>query len=51
MKMKKPKDDIFLRDGLGYFVESAPYQEHLNESCEISQAGHLLLYVFSLNIY
>jgi hypothetical protein len=42
MRMKKSEDDVFLSDGEGYMVQSAPYQEHLNISVETSQVCLLL---------
>ena len=34
LRMKKPDDDVALRDGLGYMVQSNDYDEHLKESVE-----------------
>jgi hypothetical protein len=42
MKMKKSEDDVFLSDGEGYMVQSAPYQEHLNTSVETTQVCSLV---------
>jgi hypothetical protein len=43
MRMKKPEDDISLRDGLGYMVESGPYRNHLDSSSEIIQVCSIFL--------
>jgi hypothetical protein len=40
MRMKRPEDDISLRDGLGYMVESGPYENHLDLSSETIQVCH-----------
>jgi hypothetical protein len=36
--MKKPGDDVWLTDGLGYMVAKDPYQEHLHAATDISEA-------------
>jgi hypothetical protein len=47
MKMKKPNQDIFLNDGCGYMVASAPYQRHLQDSTESREVS--LSYVGGLH--
>ena len=37
--MKKPGHDVFLNDGCGYVVKSAPYMQHLQESTEATQVS------------
>ena len=37
VKMKQPDDDVALCDGLGFMVETKPYNEHLKESIESKQ--------------
>jgi hypothetical protein len=37
MKMRKPKDDVWLADGEGYFVEEGPYRQHLQATNEVKQ--------------
>jgi hypothetical protein len=37
MKMRQPELDVVLTDGEGYFVEDAPYQNHLKEFTDIKQ--------------
>jgi hypothetical protein len=39
MKMKQPSQDVFLNDGCGYVVASAPYMQHLQNSTESIQVG------------
>ena len=39
--MKKPAQDIFLNDGCGYIVQSAPYIQHLQNSTETTQVSTL----------
>ena len=39
MKMKRPELDVVLTDGEGYFVEDAPYQEHLRDFQDIRQVS------------
>ncbi|KAI0038755.1 hypothetical protein FA95DRAFT_1505108, partial [Auriscalpium vulgare] len=34
MKMRRPENDVALRDGLGFFVRRQPYQRHLAASVE-----------------
>jgi hypothetical protein len=41
MKMKQPGQDVFLNDGCGYVVQSAPYMQHLQESTETTQVSIL----------
>jgi len=36
MKMKKPEDDVWLRDGGGFMVQNSPYQTHLKTTKEES---------------
>jgi hypothetical protein len=43
MKMRQPDGDVALTDGQGYFVEDAPYKQHLETATEIKQVRtHLL---------
>jgi hypothetical protein len=37
MKMKCPKDDVWLSNGVGYMVEHEPYQNHLTMTIEAKQ--------------
>jgi hypothetical protein len=37
MKMRRPELDVALTDGEGYFVEDAPYQNHLKQFKDIRQ--------------
>jgi hypothetical protein len=39
MKMRQPDGDVALTDGQGYFVEEAPYREHLQTATEIKQVS------------
>ena len=39
MKMKQPGQDVFLNDGCGYMVQSAPYKQHLQNSTESTQVS------------
>lgn len=39
MKMRRPELDVVLTDGEGYFVEEAPYQEHLRDFQDIRQVS------------
>jgi hypothetical protein len=39
MKMKRPGQDVFLNDGCGYMVQSAPYKQHLQNSTESTQVS------------
>jgi hypothetical protein len=32
MKMRKPKDDVPLSDGLAYMVANEPYQKHVAQA-------------------
>ena len=32
MKMRRPKDDVPLSDGLAYMVANEPYQKHIAEA-------------------
>ena len=41
--MKQPGHDVFLNDGCGYVVESAPYMQHLQESTESHSGEHFML--------
>ena len=38
MKMRQPDSDVTLMDGEGYFVESAPYKDHLKKFTDVKQA-------------
>ncbi|KAG9312103.1 hypothetical protein JVU11DRAFT_3015 [Chiua virens] len=39
MRMKKPDDDVFLANGLGYMVEEKAYQRHVATAAENSEVG------------
>ena len=54
MKMKQAAEDVFLNDGCGYVVQSAPYKQHLQEATETTQGSvyvALLLGVYSLLVF
>ena len=34
MQMKLPEDDVWLSDGLGFFVKREPYQLHLRNALD-----------------
>jgi hypothetical protein len=37
MKMRRPDDDVFLRDGRGFMVESKKYATHLANTVETAK--------------
>jgi hypothetical protein len=43
MKMKGPKNDVWLSDGEGYMVKEGPYIQHLKETAEIKQVSFRIL--------
>jgi hypothetical protein len=46
MKMKKPKDDVWLSDGEGYVVGEGPYSQHLKDTVEMKQVKFELIYFY-----
>jgi hypothetical protein len=45
MHMRNPSDDVELTNGTGYFVQRAPYEEHIKEAVEVKQVQHSFVVV------
>lgn len=44
LRMRRPQDDVALRDGRGYMVGSVEYREHLQTTIETTEVGGIILH-------
>lgn len=52
MKMRKPEEDVFLSNGLGYMVQDRSYQDHISSTADNKEVcNYSCLYYQQMYIY